>query len=169
MDLTLAAIALALALIALVVGQRQHKRAKRRWATLAEAAAVAQRSVGHAMACVATERLRSAGRAARYPVDFRADCSEDVLLFHLFEGRLDGTCVECGAFDGLTASVTYALDAIGWKTILIEASPGAAALCAKNRPASRVVHGAASGKGLRAPCGLWRWPRPQCRAAAWRP
>ncbi|MFN0010561.1 MAG: FkbM family methyltransferase [Phycisphaerales bacterium] len=147
MDTALAAIALALALTALVVGQRQHRRAKRRWATLAEAASVASRSAAHAMGFVASERLRSAGRTPRYPVDFRADCSEDVLLFHLFEGRLDGSCLECGAFDGLTASVTYALDAIGWKTILIEASPGAAALCAKNRPASRVVHAAASARG----------------------
>ncbi len=151
MPLTIAAIALVCALIALVLGQQQHTRTRRRLATLAQAEVVARRSAAHAMAWVATERLHRAGRAARYPVDFRADFSEDVLLFHLFEGRLEGTCVECGAFDGLAASVSYAFDAVGWKTILIEASPSAAALCARNRPESRVVHGAASGHGAPGP------------------
>ncbi len=145
MPLALSLVALAVALAALVVQRRQHARARRRLVTLTDAAEAARRAASLTLAAAVAERLRASGITPRYPVDFRADFSEDVLLYHLFEGRLDGTCVECGAFDGLSASTTYALDAIGWRAVLIEASPSAAAACARNRPRSTVIHAAASG------------------------
>lgn len=170
MPMLLAALALVLALVAVVAGQRQHARVRRRLATLAQAEVVARRSAASAMAWMLSERLRAAGRQPRYPVDFRADFAEDVLLFHLFEGRLDGTCLECGAFDGLTGSVTYAFDAAGWKTILVEASPSAAALCVTNRPSSRVVHAAASGHGASGTLGFVEvMPQAGAQAAGARP
>jgi len=77
-------------------------------------------------------------RKARMPLEFRSQYGEDMLLWALFEGQLDGFYIEVGAFDGVTLSVSYAFDAIGWDGLLIEALPEIALACKQNRPNARV-------------------------------
>ncbi len=95
----------------------------------------------------AAGRLREAGRSAALPIEFRSQFGEDLLLYDLFEGQTEGTFIEVGAFDGYNYSVTYALEAMGWKGLLIEAIPERAAECAKRRPNSKVVHAALGKRG----------------------
>lgn len=92
----------------------------------------------------AEKRLRDAGRAPRMPIEFRAQFAEDIALHTLLGDTPDGIIIEVGAFDGKTLSVSYALDAIGWDCLLIEAIPERHAQCVKNRPHARVVHAALS-------------------------
>lgn len=95
----------------------------------------------------ALERLAAAGRAPRLPLAFQSQFGEDMVLCDLFEGKLDGFYVECGAVDGVNCSVSYAFEAMGWTGLLVEAAPEPAALCAQRRPHSRTVHAAVSRKG----------------------
>ncbi|MBX9735866.1 MAG: FkbM family methyltransferase [Phycisphaerales bacterium] len=82
--------------------------------------------------------LNEHGRKPRMPMHFRSQYGEDMLLWALFEGQLDGFYIEVGAFDGVTLSVSYAFDAIGWDGLLIEALPEVASACKHNRPHARV-------------------------------
>jgi len=95
----------------------------------------------------AHHRLALAGRTPRYPVEFRSEYGEDVWLWELFDGKHDGFFIEVGAFDGYNYSVTYALEAMGWKGLLIEAIPDRAAECKARRTNSRVVNAALSRRG----------------------
>lgn len=95
----------------------------------------------------ARERLREIGRAPSMPVEFRAQFGEDTLIWDLLGGQMDGFFIEVGAFDGYHFSVTYALEAIGWKGLLIEAIPERAEQCRARRPSSRVVNAALSRRG----------------------
>ncbi|CAG0968076.1 hypothetical protein PHYC_01093 [Phycisphaerales bacterium] len=52
-----------------------------------------------------------------------------------------------GAFDGVSYSTTYAMEAMGWNGLLIEAIPQRYEACRDNRPHSRVVHAALAGPG----------------------
>jgi len=97
----------------------------------------------------AQNRLMSAGRSARFPVEFRSQFGEDALLWELFGGRLDGYFIEVGAFDGYDCSVSYAFEAMGWNGLLIEAIPERFEECRKRRPHSRIVHSALSCRGAR--------------------
>lgn len=90
--------------------------------------------------------LAESGRKPALPVKFRAQFHEDTYLWELFEGRLDGFFIECGAFDGLYLSVSYAFEAVGWSGLLVEALPEKAKACADNRPGSRVVNAAMGGR-----------------------
>lgn len=87
-------------------------------------------------------RLRAAGRAPHLPLAFRSQYGEDAALWELFAGRLEGFFIEAGAFDGLSYSVTYALEAVGWTGLLVEAIPERFEQCRAARPRSRVVHAA---------------------------
>jgi FkbM family methyltransferase len=99
----------------------------------------------------AAAALARAGRAARFPVEFVSQHGEDLLLWDLFDGALTGFFVEAGAFDGKTHSVTYALEAVGWRGLLVEPLPEAAAKCAALRTGSRTVAAALSGPTLAGP------------------
>lgn len=90
--------------------------------------------------------LIDAGGKPRFPVKFRAQFHEDTYLWDLFEGKIDGFFIECGAFDGLSLSVSYAFEAVGWTGLLVEALPERARACAANRPGSRVVNAAIGGR-----------------------
>jgi FkbM family methyltransferase len=90
----------------------------------------------------AREKLREAGKEARYPVEFRSQFGEDMLLFDAFEGRTDGFIIEVGAFDGYRFSVSYALECLGWDSLLIEAIPERAEAARSRRKHARVVHAA---------------------------
>lgn len=91
--------------------------------------------------------LQDAGRKPRLPLEFRSQFGEDLLLWTLFDGQLDGFFIEVGAFDGYSFSVTYALEAVGWNGLLVEAIPDRHRQCAERRPHSRVVHAALSRRG----------------------
>lgn len=90
------------------------------------------------------DRLSAAGRTARLPLEFRGQTGEDLFLHMLFEGKLEGTYLEVGAFDGYNLSVSYAFDAIGWNGILVEPVPPNYDLCLKHRPNAYVVNAALS-------------------------
>ena len=91
--------------------------------------------------------LHNAGRQARFALEFRSQFGEDTYLWDLFSGKLDGTFVEVGAYDGYTYSVTYAFEALGWNGYLIEGTPASAAAAVTRRPHSRVTHAALSKQG----------------------
>jgi FkbM family methyltransferase len=92
-------------------------------------------------------RLTQAGKKAHMPVEFRSQFGEDVFIWNLFGGKLDGFFIEVGAHDGYQLAVTYALEAVGWTGLLVEPIPEAFTACQKRRPRSRVVHAALSRPG----------------------
>lgn len=95
----------------------------------------------------AKERLRDAGRTPRQPIRFVSQFHEDLMLYDLLGIDPEGLLIEVGAFDGLNLSVTYAMDAIGWNCLLIEAIPQRFLDCQRNRPHARVVHAALAQPG----------------------
>jgi FkbM family methyltransferase len=92
----------------------------------------------------AEARLRAAGEKPRMPIEFTSQFGEDLLIYDLFDGKREGFFIEAGAFDGYRYSVTYALEALGWNGLLVEAIPEAFERCRQRRPHSRVVHAALS-------------------------
>ncbi len=87
------------------------------------------------------------GRQPTMPPRFRAQFSEDMVLWSLFKpeylaGKPLGLVIEVGAFDGLSFSVSYGLECAGWPCLLIEGIPQRAEQCKANRPGARVVHAA---------------------------
>lgn len=91
--------------------------------------------------------LAEAGRKPKMPVQFRSQFGEDLIIWDLLGGQLDGFFIECGAFDGVHLSVTYVLEALGWKGLLVEGIPQRFEQCRTNRPNSRVVNAALSRRG----------------------
>lgn len=95
----------------------------------------------------AREKLAAAGRKPAFPVEFRSQFGEDATIWELLGGQLDGFYIECGAFDGYNSAVTYCLEAMGWKGLLVEAMPKCCEECRQRRPGSRVVNAALSKRG----------------------
>lgn len=87
-------------------------------------------------------RLMDEGKSPRFRIEFRSQYGEDLWAYDLFAGQSSGFFIEVGAFDGYNLSVTYALEAIGWNGLLIEALPHRYEKCKVRRPNSRVVHSA---------------------------
>ena len=92
-------------------------------------------------------RLTQAKLAPAMPIVFRSQFGEDMFLFDLFQGRSTGFFIEVGAYDGLSMSVSYAFEAMGWTGLLVEPTPARAEACRVNRPRSRVVHAALGAPG----------------------
>lgn len=92
-------------------------------------------------------KLVAEGREPRMPVDFRSQFGEDVVIWEILGGQTEGFFLEVGAFDGYELAVTYALEAAGWRGLLIEAIPERSDQCRMRRPNSRVVNAAVSRKG----------------------
>ncbi|MEM7621991.1 MAG: FkbM family methyltransferase [Planctomycetota bacterium] len=70
---------------------------------------------------------------------------DDVFLLEVlrpFESTTPGRFLECGAYDGLLLSVTWAFESLGWSGVLIEPDPDTGSACEKNRPGCRVVRAA---------------------------
>ncbi len=97
----------------------------------------------------ASQRLAAAGRQPTMQLAFPSQFGEDLFLWDTFAGQLDGFFIEVGAFDGVSYSVTYALEAFGWKGLLIEAIPDRFEQCRRNRPGSRVVNSALGPRGAK--------------------
>ncbi|MBL8763903.1 MAG: FkbM family methyltransferase [Phycisphaerae bacterium] len=95
----------------------------------------------------AERALAGAGRSPRTRIEFRSQFGEDGVLWELLGGQTSGFYIEVGAFDGRSFAVTYALDAMGWDGLLIEAIPERAEQCRANRPHARVVHAALGARG----------------------
>jgi FkbM family methyltransferase len=95
----------------------------------------------------AAAKLAGAGRSPRLPLEFKAQHGEDLVLYEIFDAALDGFFIEVGAFDGVSYSVTYILEALGWTGLLIEALPERCEQCRVSRPRSRVVHAALGPRG----------------------
>lgn len=95
----------------------------------------------------ARDRLALAGRRERMPIDFRSQMGEDLFLWNLFEGKLDGFYIEAGAFDGYNLSVSYAFDAVGWDGLLVEPVPPVFEQCRERRPHAHCVNAALSRPG----------------------
>ena len=93
------------------------------------------------------QRLADEGRSLRMPLWFQGQFGEDLLLYDILGEKPDGLLIEVGAFDGKNLSVTYAMDAIGWNCLLIEAIPQRVEQCKTNRPHARVVHAALAEPG----------------------
>lgn len=91
--------------------------------------------------------LTALGRKPRYPVEFRSQFGEDLWIWNTLGGQTDGFFVELGAFDGYNFSVSYALEAMGWNGLLIEALPGPYAKCSARRKHSRVENMAMGRQG----------------------
>lgn len=152
-----------------VVSERRHARVRRRLRELTrevrEAGARGERVERRVYEGLAGEALRGAGRGvgrgAAPPVRFLAQHGEDAFLWELFEGRLGGYYVEAGAYDGVTISATYALEAAGWTGLLVEPMPSRYEACRAARPGSRVVRAAvgARGAGWRTSRRRSRWER----------
>lgn len=145
-------IALAAAVVALAAAsERRHRRLRRRLADLTRevraAGARVDRSERHVYAALAAAALARVGREPGLPVRFLSQHGEDAFLWDLFGGRLDGFYIEAGAFDGVTISATYVLEAVGWTGLLVEPSPARCEACRAARPRSRVVRAALGGRG----------------------
>lgn len=95
----------------------------------------------------AGEKLRAEGRTPVMPIEFRSQYGEDLFLWQLLGGQTEGFFIEVGAFDGYHYSVTYALECLGWRGLLIEAHPERVGQCRERRKNSRVVHAALSKRG----------------------
>ena len=105
------------------------------------------RSEQQAAALKARLDLQGRGRAPRHEIEFTSQFGEDLVAWKLLGEPPEGFFIEAGAFDGYHYSVTYALEAIGWTGLLVEALPDAAEKCRARRSASRVVHSALSQSG----------------------
>lgn len=95
----------------------------------------------------ASHRLAAVARQPRYPIEFKSQFGEDLLIYDLFDGKPEGFFIEVGAFNGYDLSVTYGLECMGWNGLLIEAIPERAQQCRERRKHSRVVHAALSRRG----------------------
>lgn len=95
----------------------------------------------------ANEALRREKREPRFAVEFRSQFGEDLAVWDLLGGQTTGFFIECGAFDGYHYSVTYALEALGWSGLLVEALPKCCQECTDRRKHSRVVNAALGKRG----------------------
>ena len=93
------------------------------------------------------DRLLAEGRQPRMPVEFKGQIGEDLFLWNLFEGKLDGFYIEVGGFDGYNLSVSYAFDAAGWDGVLVEPVPPNFEKCKARRPHAHVFNAALSRPG----------------------
>lgn len=97
----------------------------------------------------AREKLRDAARKPRsgMSVTFRSQFGEDLIIWDILGGQLDGFYIEVGAFDGYQLSVSYAFDAMGWEGLLIEPLASRFTECKKNRPHAHCVQAALAKRG----------------------
>lgn len=150
MTTTLAMLALALSIVAIsvLVAERRRSGALRRRLHRLSLRVASGESITRALFEARVRRdLAEKNFTPRFPVRFRSQHAEDMFLYELFEGRNEGFFIEVGAYDGFSFAVTYALEAIGWRGLLIEPIPERAALAERARPGSRVVNAALARRG----------------------
>lgn len=94
--------------------------------------------------------LARVGREPSLDVRALSQYGEDTLLWTLLGHRVAdgrGVFIEAGAFDGKQISVTWLLEAAGWRGLLVEPIPERAEACRGNRPGSHVVAAALGAPG----------------------
>lgn len=100
-----------------------------------------------AAAARAELELSRESRTPAFPIEFMSQFGEDLLIWELLGHQPRGFFIEAGAFDGYHFSITYALEAIGWTGLLVEALPEPMERCRSRRPGSRVIGAALSRPG----------------------
>ncbi len=147
---TVLAILLAAVGVAVVVLARQSRLMRRRQREASSRLRVLESELLRTRRALAADRvsyaLARAAVAPHLPVRFTAEWGEDLFLYDLFGPGSGaggtGFYIEAGAFDGVTLSVTYPFEAMGWTGLLVEPLPEHAARAAAARPRSRVVNAA---------------------------
>jgi FkbM family methyltransferase len=92
--------------------------------------------------------LRSEDKKPRVRIEFMSQYGEDRFAWTLLGRKTSGFFIEAGAFDGYHFSVTYALEAMGWNGLLVEALPDRYRDCVLRRPYSKVANAALSPTGV---------------------
>lgn len=138
--LVLAVIALAVAIGAIHSQNKRYKALRRRLERQRLASVFDHRMLSYLAGEVA-RRLPGAPEP-RFPLELRSQHGEDMLILALFDGLRDGFYIEAGAYDGYIHSNTYALDALGWRGLLVEPLPDRAEAARRARPHARVVQAA---------------------------
>ncbi len=85
----------------------------------------------------------SPGASAPYFAQF----GEDRILDGIFGHRPSGTCVEVGANDGITDSMTWHFERMGWTCLLVEPIPELHRKIGENRKCLAVMCAASSSEG----------------------
>lgn len=67
------------------------------------------------------------------PQKYFVQFGEDRILDGIFQHRREGNCVEVGANDGITDSMTYHFELIGWNCLLVEPIPDLAKKISEKR------------------------------------
>lgn len=133
--------ALVIALVLGVVQHRRHRALRRRIERVRVSANLTHNLLAAAWAELASQR------PTRFACEFRAQHGEDMFIAAMFPGVRDGFFIEAGAFDGYFYANTYALEAMGWRGLLVEPLPDRAEQARACRPGSRVVQAALSSPG----------------------
>ena len=139
----LGAAALAVAIASAAVADRRHKRARKRLARLEHRDA----ELLTLLKATAARALEPAQIDTATPVAFRSQFGEDILILELLGWPRQGSFVEVGGYDGLTNSVSSALEQLGWQGLLVEPVPELFAKAKASRPRARVVHAAVGKRG----------------------
>ena len=96
----------------------------------------------NALVSVRKQQLLARIPNLRLPPRAPSQHGEELVIWEFFAGQRCGFFVEIGAYDGVTFSNTYLLEAAGWNGILVEANPRRFQECRKERPYSHCVQAA---------------------------
>ena len=140
MELVIAIAALVTAGLGIATQNKRHARVRRRLARL-------EHRDAELLTLLKATASRLAERTNGSPITFRSQFGEDLLILELLGWPTQGTFVEVGGYDGITNSVSSALEQLGWSGLLVEPVPALFEQAHANRPDARVVHAAVGRKG----------------------
>ncbi len=140
MELIIAIAAAIIAVAAIIIQNRRYARVRRRLTRL-------EHRDAELLTLVKATTSRLASRPDNEPITFRSQFGEDLLILELLGWPSEGTFVEVGGYDGLTNSVSSALEQLGWTGLLVEPVPALYEQARANRPDARVVHAAVGRAG----------------------
>lgn len=140
MELVIAIAALVTAGLGIATQNKRHARVRRRLARL-------EHRDAELLTLLKATASRLSERTNGSPIAFRSQFGEDLLILELLGWPSEGTFVEVGGYDGLTNSVSSALEQLGWTGLLVEPVPALYEQARANRPDARVVHAAVGRKG----------------------
>ena len=83
---------------------------------------------------------------SEHPIRFTSQHGEDFHAWRSLGRPTSGFFVDVGAYDGVRASNSFALEQLGWHGLLIEANPASVAKCRALRPRATTVHAAVGGR-----------------------
>ena len=109
----------------------------------------------NALISVRKEQFLARIPSLRLPPRAPSQHGEELVIWEFFAGQRCGFFVEIGAYDGVTFSNTYLLEAAGWNGILVEANPRRFQECRKERPYSSCVQAAVVANRAMEQSSLW--------------